>query len=42
MPPLSRDIFSREVLGLSGGVKEFIEDGYLEHSFGGDGIWEGS
>ena len=42
IPPLRRDFFSNEVLSLRGEVKEFIEDGYLEYSFGGDGVWQKS
>nr|AJC10832.1 NADH deshydrogenase subunit 5 [Macoma balthica]AJC10845.1 NADH deshydrogenase subunit 5 [Macoma balthica] len=42
MPPLSSDVFSDKVLSSSGEVKEMIEDGYLEYSFGGDGVWHKS
>lgn len=38
IPPLRRDVFSDKVLRSSGEVKEIIEDGYLEYSFGGDGV----
>lgn len=38
IPPLSRDIFSGLVLDLRGKVKSEIEDGHLEHSFGGEGV----
>ena len=38
MPLLSRDFFSGEVLDIRGDTKGLIEDGYLEFSFGGEGV----
>ncbi len=38
IPSLRRDFFSGEVLGMRGDVKGLVEDGYLEFSFGGEGV----
>lgn len=38
IPPLRRDIFSTQVLSLSGDIKSVVEDGYLEYSFGRDSV----
>nr|QID02651.1 NADH dehydrogenase subunit 5 [Scrobicularia plana] len=40
MPPLSSDMFSTQVLSLSGDMKSVVEDGYLEYSFGSDSVWK--
>jgi hypothetical protein len=38
LPILRRDFFRSEVLNLSGDMKELVEDGYLEHRFGREGV----
>lgn len=40
-PFLRSDLFSSIVLGARGNVKGFVEDGYLEHSFGSEKVWSG-
>nr|AQZ26103.1 NADH dehydrogenase subunit 5 [Semelidae sp. STW-2017] len=39
MPPLSSDMFSSQVMSLSGDIKSLVEDGYMEYTFGGDSSW---
>lgn len=39
MPYLRSDIFSSEVLNMREDIKVYVEDGYLEYSLGGDGVW---
>jgi len=39
IPLLSRDLFTPFSLRLSRGVKDYIEDGHMEHSFGREGVW---